>query len=137
MLDIPYNAGLYTRDDIGQILKKLCALGPRFAAVTGVSFEDSRLGAAALDSLTGEVYYAFGGRENGRFHGTGDIFASTLLACLLGDIALPNALDIAVQYTHRCIVLTEQAGLERRYGVCFEKALPWLVRRLGLDELDN
>ena len=48
------------------------------------------------------------------------------------DTPLEEAMEIAVDYTQRCIVLTAEASQEARYGVCFERALPYLMERLGI-----
>ncbi|MEA4900010.1 pyridoxamine kinase [Desulfitobacterium sp.] len=132
ILDEEYKGDNYTQDDIEKVLRKLAALGPRKVVLTGVSFENDKLGAAAYDCDLDKVMYAFNEKVDGNFHGTGDIFGSTLLSALLNDFPLEEAIQIAVDYTHRCISLTVEAEQERRYGVCFEKALPYLIERLGL-----
>jgi len=132
LLGEDFRPGPYTRAYIEDLLGRLCLLGPRKAVVTGVWFDRTQLGAAAYDAGTGKFSYAFDEMIDGSFHGTGDIFASTLLASLLSDFSMQASLETAVSYTRQCISLTERAGLERRYGVCFERALPWLMDRLGL-----
>ena len=119
-------------DYIEKILRKLSALGTSKVILTGVSFAKDKLGAAAYDRDTDTICYAFGDRIAGHFHGTGDIFSSTLLSALLNDFPLQEALQIAVDYTQKAIALTVQAQQEPRYGICFEKAIPYLIKRLGL-----
>lgn len=132
ILDEEYKGDNYTQEEIEKVLRKLAALGPKKVVLTGVSLENDKLGAAAYDYNLDKVMYAFNERVDGNFHGTGDIFGSTLLSALLNDFPLEEAIQIAVDYTHRCIALTVEAEQERRYGVCFEKALPYLIERLGL-----
>ena len=60
------------------------------------------------------------------------MFGSALLAALLTDKPLEEAMGIAVDNTQHCIVLTPEASQEARYGVCFERALPYLMERLGI-----
>lgn len=130
MLDEEYIGDGYDREYIEGVLKKLCLMGPEMAVLTGVSFEEGRLGAASYNKTTGKFNYAFCDRVEGYFHGTGDVFGSTLLAGLLNDFTLEEAAQIAVDYTHRCIMITEEQKLERRYGVCFELAIPYLIKLL-------
>jgi pyridoxine kinase len=132
ILNEEYQSENYTQEDIETMLRKLAALGPQKVVLTGISFKNDKLGAAAYDSSTDKVSYAFNEKVDGYFHGTGDIFGSTLLSALLNDFSLEEAIQIAVDYTHQCIVLTVEADQERRYGVCFERALPYLIQRLGL-----
>jgi Pyridoxal/pyridoxine/pyridoxamine kinase len=132
LLDEDYIGESYSQEYIVTLLKKLSALGARKVVLTGVSFEKDKLGAAAFDRDSGKVSYAFNERIDGYFHGTGDVFSSALLSALLNDLSLEKAVQIAVNYTLKCIILTEKLGQEKRYGVCFEKAIPYLIQQLGL-----
>ena len=134
ILDEDYVPGPYTKEYIEAILRKLAALGPGKVVLTGVYFDDKELGAAAYDKKADTVDYAFADKIEGYFHGTGDVFGSTLLSGLLNDFSLKDSTQIAVDYTQKCIVLTVEADQEKRYGVCFEKALPMLMKKLGLLE---
>jgi pyridoxine kinase len=127
LLGEPYVGDDYDRSYIEALLKRLTALGAKQIVLTGVSYEPGMLGAASYDSVTGETGYFALKRIEGYFHGTGDVFGSSLLTGLLSGRSLTKAMEIAVRYTHRCIVLTDEAGLEKRYGVCFEKAIPYLI----------
>lgn len=133
MLDEEYVGENYSQDYVESTLRKLSGLGAKKVVLTGISFEPGKLGAAAYDRNSDKISYAFNQRIEGHFHGTGDVFGSTLLAALMNDFSLEEAIQIAVDYTYRCIVLTVEAEQERRYGVCFERALPYLIKRLGLD----
>jgi len=123
----------YDQEYIERTLRKLAALGPKQVVLTGVSFERGKLGAACYDRDTDRVHYAFNRRVEEHFHGTGDVFGSALLAALLNDFSLEEATQIAVDYTLKSIEFTVALDQERRYGVCFEKALPYLIKRLNLD----
>ena len=70
-------------------------------------------------------------RISGYFHGTGDVFGSALLGALMNDFSLEDAVQLAVDYTCQSITLTAQLHQEVRYGVCFEKALPFYMERLS------
>ena len=136
LLSEPYIGETYDKPYIERLLTELCALcesSESTAVITGVSFEAGLLGAAARDARTGEVFYAFNERVDGAFHGTGDIFSSALLAALLNRRALGESLRIAVDYTLDCIKRTLPLNIERRYGVCFERALPGLIKALGIE----
>jgi pyridoxine kinase len=132
MLEEKYIGDKYSPEYIETTLRKLSAMGAKKVVLTGVSFEENKLGAASYDSETDQINYAFNERIEGYFHGTGDVFGSTLLSALLNNFSLAEATQIAVDYTLRCITLTVEAEQERRYGVCFERAIPYLIHRLGL-----
>ena len=132
LLEEDYIGESYSQEYIEKTLKRLSSLGAKKVVLSGVSFQKDKLGAAAFNSDTGKISYAFNDKIDGYFHGTGDVFGSALLSGLLNDFSLEEAIQIAVDYTHRCISLTQKAELERRYGVCFEKAIPYLLKNLGL-----
>ncbi len=55
-----------------------------------------------------------------------------LLAGLLCDHSLPEAMQTAVRFVSRSIFRTWQAGTDPRFGVDFEEELPGLMRELRL-----
>lgn len=132
ILDEDYVEGPYTREYIEGMLHRLSRLGPKKVVLTGVWFDKKQLGAAALDSETGVISYAFSKKIEGHFHGTGDVFGSALLAGLMNGFSLEKSIEIGVNYTYSCIEKTVELNQERRYGVCFEKALPGFIKALGL-----
>ncbi|NLJ31892.1 MAG: pyridoxamine kinase [Clostridiales bacterium] len=134
LLNEEFYDGPYTRAYIEDLLRKLSALGPKQVVLTGVWFSPELLGAAGYDSLTRSVSYAFAPRICGCYHGTGDIFASTLLAGLMNGKKLSMAMQIAVDYTTGCIRRTREAGTDPRFGVRFEAGLLRLMRELGITE---
>jgi len=67
----------------------------------------------------------------GNFHGTGDIFASAMLAAFLRGKSLADAVQIAVDFTCGSIKRTKDAGTDVRFGVNFEAGLPDLIRQIG------
>ena len=132
ILDEPYRGEKLTPAEVGEIVKKLVALGPKQAVLTGISFTEGRLGAVCYDKEQGEMSYFDGELIEGYYHGTGDVFGSALLGGLLSGMSLERATKLAVDYTNLSIVMTKQLNQERRYGVCFERALPFYIKELGL-----
>ena len=98
--------------------------------LTGVLGEKNEIGAAAWDRETGEFCSSFAPRERGNFHGTGDLFASVLLAALLRDFSLQEAVQEAVSFTALSIRRTVKEGIDPVWGVAFEDCLPTLMRDL-------
>lgn len=131
MLGIPYIASGYDEEYIKDILRRLCATGAKKAVLTGVSFEEGKLGVMSYDSETDRFFTYFRERINANFHGTGDIFSSTCVGALMNGMSLDEALQVATDYTVECIRVTEDDPKCRWYGVNFESAIPYLVRRIG------
>ena len=124
--------GPYDRAYIEGVLHRLSDMGPRLVVLTGVWFSPGLLGAAGLDRDTGRMTYAFSPRIEGAYHGTGDIFGSVLLAGLLNEMSLRDAMQLAVDFTCGSIRRTREAGTDRRFGVNFEAGLPRFMEELGL-----
>jgi len=125
-----YPGDEYDHAWIEQTLKELAALGPRQVVLTGVSFEEGKLGAAAYDAERDCISYYFTERIPGYFHGTGDIYSSALLAALLKDKSLVDSIGIACEFTVGAIRRTVTAGTEPRFGVDFEHELGHLIQLL-------
>ena len=61
------------------------------------------------------------------YPGTGDIFASVLLAALLGGADLFESCAASVNFTAACAKRTFATGQDPRYGVQFEPELKRLI----------
>lgn len=120
----------YTHEYIDDLLCRLSNMGPSKVVLTGVMFDEGRLGAASFDKDNGELSYAFSDTISGNFHGTGDIFASAMLAAILSDKTLAEAAQIAVNFTCGSIQRTKDAGTDVRFGVNFEMGIADLIKEL-------
>ncbi len=129
MLGIPYEEN-YTEDDIKSILKKLTENGAPKAAITGISFDPDKLGVYAYDRENDKFFSYYNKKLPVAYHGTGDIFASATVGALMRNHSLESALAVAVDYTLRCIELTMDDEDRRTYGVNFEEAIPYYIKRL-------
>ena len=117
----------YGEDYILDLLKTLCALGPEWAVLTGVSLREGQTGAMARNRRTGEVVSCFTERIPGNYHGTGDLFASVVAGALTRGLPLKKALRLAVDYVGETIRVTQTSGKPDSYGVEFEATLPVLI----------
>lgn len=120
-----------TPEETEETLRALSRLGPRRVVLTGVHFREGELGAACYDAGIDRMEYEAGPAVPGRFHGTGDVFASVLLAGLLHGNSLAGAVRLAVSFTAESIRRTADAGTDPRFGVRFEPGLPGLAERIN------
>ena len=127
---LPYRTE-YDEEYIREMLQALAKLGPRYVALTGVSFEKGRLGVMYYDREKNEYGSYFAEHLPASFHGTGDVFASTCVGALMRGLSLGDALALAADYTVECIRLTLASPEAKWYGVEFESAIPYLVGRLS------
>ena len=131
LLGIPYPTSPLRQFEVKSILARLSELGPRYVALTGVSFEKGRLGVMYYDREKNEYGSYFAEHLPASFHGTGDVFASTCVGALMRGLSLGDALALAADYTVECIRLTLASPEAKWYGVEFESAIPYLVGRLS------
>ncbi|MBQ7333259.1 MAG: bifunctional hydroxymethylpyrimidine kinase/phosphomethylpyrimidine kinase, partial [Clostridia bacterium] len=126
----PYNP---TSDEeyIKELLKKLTGLGARMAALTGISFERDKIGVYFYDSEKDKYFSYFNEKLPVSYHGTGDIYASSALGAIMRGIPVEKSLAIAVDYTLECMRETEKDENARFYGVNFETALPFYIKKIN------
>ncbi len=130
MLGVKYMEPPYTEDYIKTLLEGLYVKTHAKIVLTGVCFDSRRIGAAVFDGEN--AAYVFSERLDAVYHGTGDVFASTLIAALLNDRSLKAAAQIAANFTCACIRRTMEYDADMRYGVNFESQIPNLIKYLEL-----
>ena len=111
---------------VRELLRGVAALGAKRVVLTGVSFTPDKLGAMGYDSCTDTYFTCLDRRQRGSFHGTGDIFAATVVGGMMRGLSLEEAASLAVRFTLACIDVTARDPQADWYGVEFEKALPLL-----------
>ena len=127
-----YKRGPYDKTYIDKLLNDGKALCSGKIVLTGVFFEDDNLGCAVFDTKSDDTQYIMNEKCKGFYPGTGDMFASALLAGLMNDMPLEDSAQIAVDFVRECITETQKEGDPIAYGVYFERALPYLMKRLGI-----
>ncbi len=132
MLGQPYAPGPYQEEYIKEILLQLSGITKADIVLTGVMLDEQTLGAAVYQQKNELVEYAMTDRIPGYFHGTGDLFASALLGAWINGVSLGKAAQIAAQYTKKSIEATLPYHLDPKFGVCFEKEIPFYLQKLHL-----
>lgn len=121
----------YSEEEIKEILMELSNLGPKQVILTGVSFNENELGVMTYDKETDKFYSYFKEKIKVKYHGTGDIYASTCVGALLNNNTLEEAIKIAVDYVWETINDTYKEKKEDAYGVNFENKIPYLLERIS------
>ena len=129
LTDLEYKDGLQDEGYILSLLDGLEAIGAKRIVLTGVRFTDGEMGAAVREN--GETQFVFDKRVQGIYHGTGDVYASVLLSCLLGGKSLRDAAQFACSFTANCVRTTQETMPDVNYGVRFEALLPELMNELN------
>lgn len=122
----------YTEREIKELLIELSNLGPKQVILTGISFKENELGVMSYNKETNEFFTYFREQIPAKYHGTGDVFASTLVGAIENDKTLDKALKIAVDYVWETINDTYKEKKEDAYGVNFENKIPYLIDRINM-----
>lgn len=119
--------GSYDEDYIRDLICGFTELGISQVVITGVRLGE-RHGALAYDSKIGEYRYISTPHLPCSFHGTGDVFSSTLCGALTGGKNVYDATQTAVDFTFACIERTLPDKDAHPYGVKFEECLGMLTK---------
>ena len=120
----------YDEAYVKEMLLALAKLGTKTVILTGVSFKEGTTGVMGYDGETGEFHYYCHTKHAKSYHGTGDIFSSTFVGAMMNGLSWKDAIKVAADYTAECIRITMEDKDGCWYGVNFEQAIPYLVKRL-------
>lgn len=130
LTDTPYQEE-YDEAFVAGLVEKLRAMGAKQVVLTGVSYDPEYTG--VLVSGAQETYHYLHKKLPRSSHGTGDVYASAFVAGLCNDKSPKEAIQIAADFTCRCIENTMDDPTHW-YGVKFETAIPYLLTLLGKTE---
>lgn len=130
MLEKEYKEN-YSEQEIKDMLIELSFLGPKYVVLTGVSFNENKLGVMSYNKETNKFFTYFKEKVPAKYHGTGDIFASTLVGAITNRNTLEEGLKIAVDYVWETINDTYKTNKKDAYGVNFETKIPYLINRIS------
>lgn len=130
MTDMPYCEAPHSEEYINSLLQGLRKITNGKIVLTGVCFDAGEIGAACLDG--DNLEYIFTPLVDAAYHGTGDVFTSTLTCGILKGKTLKESALIAAKYTAGCIKLTKEQYPEMKYGVNFEAEIPNLLKLLEI-----
>ena len=125
-----YHPGPYTEAYLKDMCKRLCDLGAKKVVLTGARYTENELGACCYDGEKNLFDLYVTQRVPGSYHGTGDVYASVLLASLLNDFSLSQSMAHAADFVYECLQRTYAQQTDERFGVDFERGLPRLGMKL-------
>lgn len=125
LLDIPYTSHP-TENELERMIDGLRKLGPEKVLITGIEAKGGKkIGNCYGDNGTISMYW--NPKTEGHFHGTGDLFASVTIGCLIRGQNIEEAVNLAARFVCASIEKTMETEFEERDGVRFELCLPLLI----------
>ncbi len=130
LTNTPYPGEIQTKEFVEDLALKLTHICSGKIVLKGISFDEDKIGVLIYEN--GEISYVFGEKLNLMYHGTGDVFASTLLVALLKDFSLQKSAEIAVNFVIECMLKTKECVGDKHYGVNFELCTGKLLEMLDV-----
>ena len=126
MTDMEYREE-YDEAYVKEMLGRLNDLGAKVSILTGVSLEEGKTGVMGYERETGEYYLYQNDKVYAAYHGTGDLFSSTVIGEIMKGLDWRDAVRIAADHTAHTIEVTLENPAEPWYGVDFEATMPELI----------
>ena len=120
------------RYEIVSLIHRLSSLGAKKIVLKGIEKDDKTMGIAIYDGEKDDISYYFHEKVHETFHGTGDVFASVFTGAMVRGVSFSDAASLAADFTVEAIKETMKEENYHTYGVDFEKALPYLMKRSGI-----
>lgn len=124
--DVPYQEEL-NEEYIHQVIEGLVKIGAKSIVLTGISYKKDMTG--VLLYKDGKYQHYEHERINKSFHGTGDVYSSTLLGIYLETNDLFYSAKMAAEFVVKCINNTINDE-NHWYGVKFEPILAEFVNEI-------
>lgn len=140
LLGEDYKEGGYKESDIEKKLINLSKLGAKKVVLKGICFKEdqktlkgvvNKIGNATYDSLSGRITWYFHEKINENFCGTGDVYASAFTGAIMRGIDFESAVSLSCDFVLEAIKRTMEEENYHTWCVDFEKALGWLMKRVG------
>jgi pyridoxine kinase len=134
LLGLPLTTTSFVKSSYAQkVLTNLSQLYPQTAILlTGVPLSHDQIAVFGQENFSREIWKISLPQEPANYFGTGDLFASTLLACLIKHKSLQNAVKITMNFIAANIAASfKKSPLDPRIGLDYSPYLPVLLKQLN------
>ena len=129
----PYSEGVTDKATIEKLLRALSKLGLQKVFLTGVSFEEGKIGLAYFDKENEQTTYFMRPSYSAHFYGSGDILTAILSSGYFHHLDLLEVCDLALNFMDRVLLSTMSSGRPVKYGLCYESHIGYLFN--GFEKL--
>lgn len=135
-IDYPGSEKEIPMDFYQDVFERLARLGPKIIIITGQEIESGKIADIYYDSSSKKMTTYITDMYYGRFHGTGDLFSSSLVGCLANGLSLETGVKIAHDFLHKAIKNTIDEKLDGTvYGPSFEPVLKYLIEDIEKENI--
>lgn len=127
LTDLAYLSENYSKTDIEQLCQALVKYNNKHIILTGISFEDDKIGLAHFNCESGNITYHFSKAYPYHFFGTGDLITAILGAGYFHDLSLDDVAEVALDFIDKALERTLALNRDLRFGLSYEPFLPELA----------
>lgn len=127
LTDLAYLSENYSKTDIEQLCQALVKYNNKHIILTGISFEDDKIGLAHFNCESGNITYHFSKAYPYHFFGTGDLITAILGAGYFHDLSLDDVAEVALDFIDKELERTLALNRDLRFGLSYEPFLPELA----------
>ena len=113
-------------NELIEALKKECSAS---IVITGINSKMDKISTAVYENKT--LTYIENKRQRAIYSGTGDVFASTFMAAVMGGADIVSATKLSAEFVGECIEITRKVSSERHYGINFELNTKSLLEKIN------
>ncbi len=121
LLEEPYQKGPYSQTEVKRILHQLHQITAADIVLKGIYENPDEIGCAVCSN--DQITIHTEKRLPYFYHGTGDLFAASLLGAYQNHLNLNDAVRIAMRFTSQCMEYSHQCDNDERCGLRFEPCL--------------
>lgn len=136
LLGRDFDASPFTHQEAKSALLRLAELGPKRVVVTGVQMADMSINNIGYDAQSSQFWRVKCNYLPVSYPGTGDIFASVVIASILKGDSLPIAMERATRFLELAIRKTFSYNTDPRFGVMLENSLSWLSEQKQFEKFE-
>lgn len=122
----------YHESELQRVCEKLAHFCKGDIILTSVGLFDGSYGNAIYHKENGDITMVVREQFPYHSHGTGDVFASSVLAGLLSGSNIDDAVEYASDFVLDVLKLSYEMGIDERMGLCFEPLLGKFAETLKL-----
>lgn len=120
----------HTKEYINELIGELQKICTSSVVITGINSKEDKISTAICEK--GKVTYIENEKQRAVYSGTGDVFASTFVAALMGGHDIVSAAKLSADFVGECIELTKRVSSDRHYGINFELNTKSLLEKLNV-----
>lgn len=121
LTDTPYRDGGWKKEELLQMAERLSSMGPDKIVITGIPQGQFIANYMYQDKEPPMLIRTH--REGCERCGTGDLFAAIVAADAVNGVPFTTSVRKASLFVKKCIIQSEEMGIDRKNGVCFEEIL--------------